>query len=99
MIGANKETAHVRLDTVADFSRGTDIVAVVLYDYDTIEKKTDTIKAAQLFLETLPHQNLYNIVSFNCETFALLCRVGPEMCVVLSQSFSMISVIVPQPSM
>ena len=58
--------------------RGTDLVAVVMYEDDDNGRRRATVKAAQGMLDMFGRkpEPMYDIRGFNCEHFAVLCRHG-----------------------
>ena len=81
MIGSSKDDAHVQHTCFNDFKRGSSVIAVVLYADETPLTLERTVSAAHYLKNMLPVQNLYQILGFNCEHFAVLCKVGPDRCV------------------
>ena len=51
MEGDGKEDARVRRCTLSEFTKGTQLVALVLYDDDSFEQRKETVKAARWMLQ------------------------------------------------
>ena len=78
LFGDDKGDAHVQQCSVLDFIKGKSIVAVVTYEGDSDEKLKASVQAAKMLMLKLPQRNLYDVRTFNCEHFAVLCRSGLE---------------------
>ena len=76
MYGHSKEDAHIQECTAEEFTAATRMVAVVQYGDDTDESRAASVNAAYFLKENLRQFDLYSIVGFNCEHFAVLCRSG-----------------------
>ena len=93
MYGDSKSPARVRSCPLKDFTAGTDLIAVVLYEGDSDAHRRDTRLAAEWMLRVFGNaaEPLYNIMGFNCEHFALLCRHGlsrfANVCPIVSHLF------------
>ena len=76
MYGDNNEEARVRMCSVNDFTSGTNVIALVLYEDDSHMSRQASVLAALFLQDTMKVRDLYEIAGFNCEHFALLCRTG-----------------------
>ncbi len=93
MYGDSKSVARVRSCSLKNFTSGTDFIVVVLYEGDGDAHRIDTVSAAKWMLRNFGDaaDPLYNIIGFNCEHFAILCRHGlsrfTHVCMMLPQVF------------
>ena len=76
MYGNSKEDAHVQTCTVNEFTSGTNVIALVIYEDDSLMSRQASIQAALFLQTTMKARDLYEIAGFNCEHFSVLCRTG-----------------------
>ena len=76
MTGENKSTSHVQKGLFFDFAKGRDEIAVVLYTDETDETLGAQLLIAQRCHENFRQEDLYELLSFNCEHFAVMCKTG-----------------------
>ena len=86
MAGVEKRKAHIRRDLFLDFARGQLEVAIVIYDDDKPDYRKRHLETADYFFHHSPREHLYDLVRFNCEHFAILCKTGRYRTAIFGQS-------------
>ena len=76
MTGENKSTSHVQKGLFFDFAKGRDEIAIVLYTDETDETLRAQLLIAKWCHENFQQENLYEVLSFNCEHFVVMCKTG-----------------------
>lgn len=69
--------ATIHMTTYVNFTHGYESVYVVPYEKDSSETRETAMKVAREFIGAprQSHQE-YNLLSWNCETFVIMCKTG-----------------------
>lgn len=76
MTGDDKSTARIRKDLFSDFAKGRAEIAIVLYSDESDRTLQVQHAIAKCCHEHLPQENIYKVMNFNCEHFAVMCKTG-----------------------